>query len=143
MWLSENGFAIHVAGRTRWGEAEQDIRNGYARLFDEHSVSVNASDPTSLTLFPEMDASLDVPEISERCWDVLGVLPESVMCSKSRMVVKRKGAPRPVVVACTLLPYDERFEMGNTIRDAQGPVILNHPHCARFCVLGGGACSGG
>jgi hypothetical protein len=40
------------------------------------------------------------------------------MCATSRMVVKRKGAARPVVVSCTLLPDDEGFEMGAT-RDAR------------------------
>ncbi len=57
------------------------------------------------------------------------------------MVVKRKGAERPAVVACTLLPYDPQFELGPRLADAAGAVKLNHPHCARFCVLGGGSCS--
>jgi len=57
------------------------------------------------------------------------------------MIVKRKGAERPAVVACTLLPYDAQFELGATLADAAGAVKLNHPHCARFCVLGGGSCS--
>ena len=65
------------------------------------------------------------------------------MCSSARMVVKRKGAARPAVLACTLLPYDERFELGPTLAGASGAVPLNHPHCAKFCVLGGGACSRG
>jgi len=59
------------------------------------------------------------------------------------MVVKRKGAAEPTVVACTLLPYDARFELGLTLREASHAVPLNHPHCAKFCVLGGGACSRG
>ena len=58
------------------------------------------------------------------------------------MVIKRKGAPRPVVVACTLIPYDDRFALGETLAEAHGEVSLNHPHCARFCVLGGASCSG-
>ena len=57
------------------------------------------------------------------------------------MVVKRKGAECPAVLACTLIAYDPRFEMGATLAEAAGPIALNHPHCARFCVLGGGACS--
>ena len=64
------------------------------------------------------------------------------MCASSRMVVKAKGDARPHVVACTLLPYDERFAMGEVLADALRPVPLNHPHCARFCVLGGASCSG-
>jgi hypothetical protein len=57
------------------------------------------------------------------------------------MVIKRKNAARPAVVACTLLPYDSQFELGETLAEARGAVRLNHPHCAKFCILGGGACS--
>ena len=52
-----------------------------------------------------------------------------------------KGETAPVVVSCTLLPYDQSFEMGATLAEAARPVSLNHSHCARFCVLGGGSCS--
>ena len=72
---------------------------------------------------------------------VLDVNPDAVMCSTSRMIVKHKGASTPTVIACTLLPYDEQFEMGQTLMDSAKDVSLNHPHCARFCVLGGAACS--
>ena len=92
-------------------------------------------------LFPEMDATVDVPEITEACWGILGKSPASVMCASSRMVVKRRDAAGPAVVACTLLPYDPEFELGATLAEAARPVPLNHPHCARFCVLGGAACS--
>ena len=119
------------------------IRRGFARLFAELDVPVDADDPVALTIFPEMDASADVPEITEACWGILGKSPESVMCASSRMVVKFKGAARPSVIACTLLPYDSRFDLGTTLAGAMRSVPLNHPHCARFCVLGGGACSRG
>ncbi len=140
-WLARNGFRIHVAGRTCWGEAEADLRKGYARLFAELGVPVNAQDPVELVLFPEMDPDMDVPEITEKCWSILGVDPAGMMCATSRMVAKRKGAARPVVLSCTLLAYDPQFEHGHTLAEAQGTVKLNHPHCARFCVLGGGSCS--
>ena len=99
--------------------------------------------PAQLVIFPEMDASVDVPEITESCWGILHKSPSDVMCATSRMVVKRKGAQSPVVLACTLLAYDERFELGATLREASGDVALNHPHCAKFCVLSGAACSAG
>ena len=57
------------------------------------------------------------------------------------IAVRRRDAARPAVVACTLLPYDAGFELGATLAEAARPVPLNHPHCARFCVLGGAACS--
>jgi hypothetical protein len=82
-----------------------------------------------------------VPEITTACWGILKKSPDSVMCASARMVVKRKGAERPAVVACTLLPYDPQFELGSTLAESVGAVRLNHPHCAKFCVLGGAACS--
>ena len=63
------------------------------------------------------------------------------MCASSRMVVHRRGEPGPRVAACTLLPYDPQFDLGATLAEASRPVRLNHPHCARFCVLGGASCS--
>lgn len=141
MWLVRNGFNIHIAGRTFSGQPEPEIRKGFARLFAEHGIPVDAFDPVRLVLFPEMDANADVPEITEACWGILGVSPDAMMCASSRMVVKRKGAARPVVVACTLLPYEAPFELGHTLAEAAVDVKLNHPHCAKFCVLGGGACS--
>jgi pyruvate-formate lyase-activating enzyme len=140
-WLARNGFALHVASRRLSGETEAEIRAGFARLFDELSIAIDAADPVRLMVFPEMDAAADVPEITEACWGILGKSPDSVMCSSARMVVKRNGAAHPAVLACTLLPYDERFELGPTLTAASGAVPLNHPHCAKFCVLGGGACS--
>lgn len=142
-WLARNGFNVHVAGRTCWDEAEPSLRNGYARLFADEGIAMDADDTMRMVLFPEMDETRDVPEITDKCWGILGVSPADVMCATSRMVVKRKGEDHPVVMPCTLLPYDGAFEMGGTLAEAeaQGPVKLNHPHCARFCVLGGGSCS--
>jgi len=45
------------------------------------------------------------------------------------------------VLACTLLPYTEEFELGHSLEEAEKDVALNHPHCAKFCVLGGASCS--
>ena len=141
IWLVRHGFNLAIAGRTLWPESDQAMRQGYARLFAEHEIPVDAADPQQLVLFPEMDEAADVPEISEGCWTILGKSPSSIMCASSRMVVKRKGEPRPVVAACTLIPYDPGFTMGETLTEASRPVRLNHPHCARFCVLGGASCS--
>ena len=35
------------------------------------------------------------------------------------MVIKRKGAARPSVAACTLLPYDPAFELGQTLVESR------------------------
>ena len=89
-----------------------------------------------------MDESVEVPEITTACWGILNKDPKDVMCASSRMVVKRKGAEKPAVLACTLLPYSPEFELGATLEEAERDVALNHPHCAKFCVLGGASCSG-
>ena len=138
-WLAANGFDLTAAGRTRWGEDEAALRAGYAALFEHERIAIDAHDPRRLVLFPEMDGR-DVPEITTACWDILGKRPEDLMCASSRMVVRRKGQAAASVVACTLLPYDNRFDFGATLADAARAVPLNHPDCARFCVLGGGSC---
>ncbi|UWQ39096.1 radical SAM protein [Leisingera aquaemixtae] len=140
-WLRENGFRMAVAGRTVWGESEAEARAGYAALFEQHGFAIDAQDLGQTVLFPEMDERVEVPEITSACWGILDKSPDSVMCASSRMVVKRKGAETPAVLACTLLPYAPEFELGTTLAEAENPVQLNHPHCAKFCVLGGASCS--
>ncbi len=149
-WLSVNGFKIAIAGRTCWGEQELLSRKGYAELIEQHGWALDSRDTTQLMLLPEMDGSHDVSEISTACWDILAKSPSDQMCASSRMVVKRKGAEKPTIVPCTLLPYASEFDMGVTLAEAfaadggmfsNGAVKLCHPHCAKFCVLGGGSCS--
>ena len=142
-WLSENGFTLNIAGRTISDEPEDAERAGYADLFRRLELQIDPEDPAQLVLFPEMNEAIDVPEITIDCWNILNVSPDSVMCSTSRMVVKRKGEDRPKVLPCTLLPYDPQFELGHTLSEADQTVHLNHPHCSKFCVLGGASCSVG
>lgn len=140
-WLSDNDFSIAVAGRLLPGESMVEAREGYARLFAAETIRIDAHDPARLVLFPEMDDTKDIAEITVDCWNILGKSPAEIMCATSRMVVHRKGEPAPRVAACTLIPYDPQFDVGATLAEASGEIALNHPHCARFCVLGGASCS--
>jgi len=149
-WLTAHEFNIAVAGRTCWNEDEAEARLGYAQLFKDQSWPIETANHSQLILFPEMDESVDIPEITVECWGILGVKPGDMMCASSRMAVKRKGDSAPAILPCTLLPYDTAFEMGSTLARSlhadggafsKGSVKLNHPHCAKFCVLGGGSCS--
>ena len=141
-FLARHGFRLHIAGRAGFGAGDEaKLRADFAAVFAANGIAVDATDPVALMLFPEMDAAADVPEITTACWGILGKSPDSLMCASARMVVKRKGAARPAVLACTLLAYHPQFELGATLAEASRPVALNHPHCAKFCVLGGAACS--
>jgi hypothetical protein len=139
-WLTSAGVALELAGRRLSGETEEELRNGFAHILRAQSIPIDAYDPRQLVLFPEMTDTGDPPEITPACWGILDVSPSDIMCATGRMVVKRKGEGRPAVVACTLLPYDERFELGATLAEAHKPVHLAHRHCATFCVLGGAGC---
>ncbi|WP_439541370.1 radical SAM protein [Hyphomicrobium sp.] len=140
VWLGENGFDVSVAARKARTVDEPEARRGYDRLFSDLGLRIDANDPSRLVLFPEMAADDDVVEISEGCWDILGMKPQQVMCASSRMVLKRKGSAEPTVVACTLIPYAAAFEVGATLEEARTTVTLNHRHCSRFCVLGKASC---
>ncbi|WP_299498708.1 radical SAM protein [uncultured Roseobacter sp.] len=140
-WLRDNGFRMAVAGRSIMAHSEAESRAGYAAFYACHGFNIDAQDPAMTVLFPEMDETVEVPEITTSCWSILNKSPDALMCASSRMVVKRKGDARPVVLACTLLPYSPEFELGATLEAAEGDVALNHPHCAKFCVLGGASCS--
>jgi len=149
-WLAENGFSTAIAGRMCWDEDDATARAGYGQLIANNGWSIAPEDHSRLVLLPEMDGLHDVPEITTACWSILGKRPVDMMCATSRMVVKRKGAEKPTVMPCTLLPYQREFEMGATLTEMvkadgdmfdRGAVKLCHSHCAKFCVLGGGSCS--
>lgn len=140
-WLRDAGLKLNLAGRAAFAESDQDARDGYAKLIADLSLEIDAYHPGQTVLFPEMDVTVDVPEITTACWGILGKSPEDVMCASSRMVVKRKGAEKPVILACTLIAYEAEFELGHSLKEAESDVYLNHPHCAKFCVLGGASCS--
>lgn len=139
-WLHTHGFQVSVAGRSMLGESLEESKMGYQRLLGEYEIDLDLEQ--KLIVFPEMSSNQKVPEISTGCWEILGVKPEQQMCAHERMLVKRKGASKPVLMPCTLLAYDEQFVMGQSLEEASQPVYLNHRFCAQFCVLGGSSCSG-
>lgn len=140
-WLAKHGFRLDAAGRTCWHETDGEARAGYRDMFAREGIPIDADDPSRCILFPEMDEKAEVPEITTACWGILKIDPKDIMCATSRMVVKRRGAAKPAVLACTLLAYEKEFELGATLKEAERPIKLNHPHCAKFCVLGGGSCT--
>lgn len=139
--LRDWGAYLSVAGRRAMTGDEGTARAHYAMLFAEHRLAIPADDPARLVLFAEMQPDADAPEITPECWEKVGTRPDAQMCASARMVVHRKGDTAPRVVACTLLPHDGRFDLGEGLDDARRSVHLAHKFCAQFCVLGGSSCS--
>ncbi len=143
VWLDRAGFPLAVAARLSAPAEEARLRTGFAHLFHEQDLPIDAWDPTQLVLFPELADPALPPEIGATAWAALHAGGREVMCGSSRMVVHRKGEAAPRVVACTLQPYEAEFDLGASLEEAARPVVLNHPHCARFCVFGAASCSAG
>lgn len=138
-WLFRNGFNISIAGRSLAEETQEESMAGHENLLKELEIKLNLKE--KLVIFPEMRSKKDVPEITTECWGILSKSPDQQMCASERMVVKRKGEATPIVMPCTLLAYDDKFVLGQTLKDANTEVYLNHRFCAEFCVLGGASCS--
>ncbi|MEX0798518.1 MAG: radical SAM protein [Bacteriovoracaceae bacterium] len=138
-WLHDEGFNISIASRSLLGEDQAASRAGHQKMLEENGIALDLEN--KLVVFPEMGSSNDLPEITTACWGILDKKPEDQMCASERMVVKRKGDGQPVVMPCTLLAYEDQFVLGNSLKDSNKKVYLNHPFCAEFCVLGGASCS--
>ena len=140
-WLNSNNFNYALATRLLWGEQEDLLRENFNQFISNYNLKLNAKSEHQLVTFAEMDEKADTPEITTACWNILGKNPDNIMCSWSRMVVKKKGIQKPSVIACTLLPYEDEFDLGHTLTNSLQKIYLNHKHCSKFCVLGGSSCS--
>ena len=140
-WLNQNNFNYALATRLLWGEQEDQLRDNFNLFIDKYNLKLDAKSKKQLVTFAEMDEKVDTPEITTACWNLLGKNPDDMMCSSSRMVVKKKNSPKLSVIACTLLPYEDEFDLGPNLTDSLKKIYLNHKHCSKFCVLGGSSCS--
>ena len=140
-WLNENNFNYTLATRLLWNEKEEDLRRNFGTFIKNNNLRLDTNSPKELVTFAEMDEKIDTPEITTSCWDILNKDPNDVMCSWSRMVVRKKNSKNPSVIACTLLPYADEFDLGETLTNSLQKIYLNHKHCSKFCVLGGSSCS--
>lgn len=140
-WLSENKFNYCLATRLMWNEDEETTRRNFKKFINQYQLTLDVENKNQLVTFAEMDEKQDTPEITTECWGILNKSPDTVMCSTSRMIVKKKGNKNPSVIACTLLPYNQEFDLGDSLKESMKKIYLNHPHCSKFCVLGGSSCS--
>lgn len=140
-WLSDNNFNLALATRLMWDEDEEQTRNCFKEFIKNNRLKLDPYSKSDLVTFAEMDVKKETAEITTECWGILNKNPNDIMCSSSRMIVKKKGDKTPSVIACTLLPYSDEFSLGLTLKESMKKIYLNHPHCSKFCVLGGSSCS--
>lgn len=139
-WLNDNNFNYALATRLLWNEKEDVVRKNFGVFTKINKLNLDTNSKQHLVTFAEMDKKKDTPEITTECWGILKKDPSNIMCSSSRMIVKKKGSKNTSVIACTLLPYDNNFDLGKTLEESFKKIYLNHPHCSKFCVLGGSNC---
>jgi len=139
-WLNDNDFNYALATRLLWNEKEDVVRKNFGIFTKNNKLNLDTNSKQHLVTFVEMDEKKDTPEITTECWGILKKDPSNIMCSSSRMIVKKKGSKNTSVIACTLLPYDNNFDLGKTLEESFKKIYLNHPHCSKFCVLGGSNC---
>ena len=141
IWLSNNSLNFNIAAKIKPGDTENSMREGFNKLFKKIKLSIDSFNKNELVLFPIMNYEEASTEITEDCWKVLNKSPESVMCSNSRMIIKRKNETNTKVLPCTLITKDKEFELGDNLVSSRKKVFLNHPFCSQFCVLGNSSCS--
>ena len=140
-WLYKQKFIINIASRLEENDSEEEIRDGFQKLFNDLKIKFNAYDRNKLILFPHINSKKNTLEITENCWKILNKKPQDLMCSSSRMVVKKKSDLNTKILACTLVTKHKDFELGKNLKSADKKVYLNHPFCSQFCVLGNSSCS--
>ena len=90
LWLNQNNFDYALATRLLWGEQEDQLRDNFNQFIDKYNLKLDSKSGQQLVTFTEMDEKVDTPEITTDCWNILGKNPDDIMCSWSRMVVKKK-----------------------------------------------------
>jgi uncharacterized Fe-S cluster-containing radical SAM superfamily protein len=124
--LHEQGFAVSIARQMDVGEDAAAIHDAYRQLLRKAQLP----DTTRIVALPEL-GKLGTPPNA----DLLSEAPtnaDKLMCSHSRMLLKRAGQLR--VYACAFTDDDERFDMGAALSDATNTsTCLQHQRC-ELCV---------
>lgn len=127
--LHEQGFAVSIARQRDDNEDPAAVQEAYYQLLRKARLP----DTTRIIALPELgklgtDSHLNAPLATP-------AQPQRLMCSHSRMLLKRDGQLR--VYACAFTDDDARFDMGASLSDAiHASVCLQHQRC-RQCVRQG------
>ena len=72
---------MSMARRAIGLESDEKARLGYCALFEKEAFDIDPLDPLQTVIFPEMDETVDVPEITRACWNILGKNPHAIVCN--------------------------------------------------------------
>ncbi len=99
LWLNQNNFNYTLATRLLWGEQEDQLRDNFNKFIDKYNLKLDAKSEQQLVAFAEMDEKSDTPEITNCLLEYIRKNPDDIMCSWSRMVVKKKARKPSVSLA--------------------------------------------
>ena len=150
-WLAAQGFNVAIAGRSRWAESHDEALAGYSALFAARGWPIAASDPGAADDVAgngreggsprNHDALLDDPRQEPDGNDVR-VEPDGGEAQGRRASQPCCRAPcSPISRHSKWGPRWQQSLEADGGMFSDGAVKLCHPHCAKFCVLGGGSCS--
>ena len=124
--LHTQGFAVSIARQMDENEDAAAVREAYRQLLRKARLP----EDIRIVALPELGRLGTDPQLTEP----LAVTDASqLMCSHSRMLLKRDGQLR--VYACAFTDDDARFDMGPSLTDAtHASACLQHQRC-RQCVL--------
>jgi molybdenum cofactor biosynthesis enzyme MoaA len=120
--LHEQGFAVSIARQMDDNEDSAAVHDAYRQLLRKARLPDNLRivalpELGKLGTDTQLTTSLAVPDDVDR-----------LMCSHSRMVIKRDGQLR--VYACAFTDDDVRFDMGPSLSEAaKSPACLQHQRC--------------
>lgn len=129
--LHAAGFEVSIARQSDAGENDAEVATRYRELLSKNRL------PPTLRLIPWHDfgrpgvgAPVAPPSAREAA-----ETSHDLMCSRSRMIVKRDGQLR--VHACALTDDDIRFDLGPSLAaSVSAPISLVHSRCGQ-CVRTG------
>ncbi len=124
--LHQQGFAISIARQMDGDEDAAAVQQAYRLLLRKAQLP----EDTRIVALPELGKLGTAPHLAAAIEAPADT--HALMCSYSRMLLKRDGQLR--VYACAFTDDDARFDLGSSLSDAvQASTCLQHQRC-RQCV---------
>jgi molybdenum cofactor biosynthesis enzyme MoaA len=138
--LHKAGFLVSIARQVNKGEEKDRVDRVFHRFFQHVDVPADIR----IVGFPDFltpGAMADVPYITEDCMTRYHTEKsrEKLMCSFSKMVIKRNG--RMKVAACTLVDDDPDYDLADSLVESMDVRVMLKHHRCYSCFACGASCS--